>query len=228
MTNELAIITVNFNTPEYIKPLVSSLKKSNPWVNTPVTVFDNSTINKLSEGSYNGYVVKHVPDYIYQDINNLPPSKYPAAGSYNSARHAITLQYALSLIDSDFCLIADSDIVFTVNFSKLFDTVKRSNSFMCGYERTTYTHRAIAPWCCILNMNLYRKYGMKYYDSSRMIYINDLTDYDTGASILEDAERFGFNIIKTPDNLYWVHFKGGSVFKQAGINWLNKNKHLWA
>ena len=109
----LDIVTVNFNTPEYIIPLVSSLHKSNAWVTDNVLVFDNSNTEKMPQGIFDGYSVSHIPNEIYSDINKLPPSKFPAAGSYNSARHAKTIQHILATIHSDYCLLVDSDIVFT-------------------------------------------------------------------------------------------------------------------
>lgn len=137
------------------------------------------------------------------------------------------LIFLLSKISTDYCLLVDSDVVFTVNFLDLFNTVSTNNIFLCGYERTTYKHHCIAPWCCLINMKLYNAYKLHFYDEQRILYINNCLDYDTGSSLYEDAKKLNLPIISTPDNLYYIHFKGGSVFKTAGLNWLNKNQYLW-
>lgn len=90
----LSVCTVNFNTPEYIDALANSLHKTNSWITSLIEVFDNSTEAKLPLGKYKGLCnVHHVPDSIYHSIDILPPSKYSAAGKYNSARHAKTIDF---------------------------------------------------------------------------------------------------------------------------------------
>ena len=54
-----------------------------------------------------------------------------------------------------------------------------------------------------------------------------LVDSDTGASVYEDVVNAGLKIVETPDNTYYRHFKGGSVFKENGLNWLLSNARVW-
>ena len=228
----LTIATVNFNTPEYIFALCHSLRRHNPWYSEPVLVFDNSETKTFKEGTallddMPPITIKHVDDSIYNDINNLPVSKYPAAGNYNSARHAITIDWLMCYVHSSILLLVDSDIVFTTNFSAVVGYFIKSGAVMQGFLRDTYAHKCIAPWACFFNMDLIHKHGLAFYDKTRMLYINNVLDYDTGASIYEDAINLGLKINYTKDNTYYRHFKGGSVFKDNGLTWLANNATLW-
>ena len=118
--------------------------------------------------------------------------------------------------------------IFTRSFLPEFTRFKESHAFLMGYKRTTYHTPCIAPWCCFINMGQYRSYKLKFFDMTRMLYINDNRDYDTGGSLYEDAERLNLPIISTEDNTFYIHFKGGSVFKERGLLWLRKNQAIWA
>ena len=230
--SNLTIATVNFNTPEYMFALSHSLKKYNAWYTDAIQVYDNSTIKVFPQGTIYSpdttpLSIKYVDDSIYQPINELPPSKYPAAGNYNSARHAITIDYLMSFVTTPYLLLLDSDIVFITNFISVFDYFIKSNAVMQGFLRDTYKHKCIAPWACFFNMTLIQAHNLKFYDDSRILYINDNTDYDTGASLYEDAHKLNLRINYTKDNTFYRHFKGGSVFKDNGIAWLDNNVNLW-
>ena len=230
--NDLTIATVNFNTPEYIFALGHSLHKYNTWYVNDLLVFDNSLTNKIPSKRFtpnnNATMnVHHVPDVIYTDINKLPESKYPAAGKYNSARHAKTIMYLMENIQTKYLLLVDSDIVFTTNFMPVYDYFINSGAVLQGYLRTTYHHPCIAPWACWFNLDVIRQNHLKFYDATRMLYINDIVDYDTGASLYEDVHSLGLKCNYTKDNTFYRHFKGGSVFKDKGLQWLRDNINLW-
>ena len=227
MANDLAIITVNFNTPEYIFALNKSLRKYNPWYKEKLIVYDNSIKKVLPDVITDVLDVRYVEDKIYECLDKLPPSKYPAAGKYNSARHTLTIDKILKECKADYCLLVDSDIIFKNNFQKLFEDFTKNDYFLMGYKRTTYKKHCIAPWCCFINLKKFREYSLNFFDFNRIIYVNDNLDYDTGSSLYEDAIKNNLKIKELPDNSFYIHFKGGSVFKENGLNWLKQNYKLW-
>ncbi len=232
MTNDFTIATVNFNTPEYIHALAHSIAKYNPGYRNALYVVDNGTTHRLPPGKLNmkGLClldVHHVDTSIYNDINQWPPSKYPAAGSYNSARHAKTIDWLMSRIDTNYMLLVDSDVVIVQNIETIVNDFINSHATLMGYKRTTYKHPCIAPWACLIDLRSVRMNNIKFYDESRMLYAHDLVDYDTGASFYEDIIQKGLHCIETADNTYYRHFKGGSVFKAQGLAWLSNNLKVW-
>ena len=228
MENNLSILTVNFNTSEYIFALNKSLRKYNKWYSSPITVYDNSTKKELPEGDCGELDIKYVDDKIYEVLNKLPKSKYPAAGNYNSARHTKTIDMILSECKSDYCLLVDSDIIFKQNFKPLFDDIVKNDYFLMGFKRTTYKKHCIAPWACFINLKKYRELNLSFFDFNRILYVNDNLDYDTGASLYEDAIKNHLKIKELPDNSFYIHFKGGSVFKEKGLKWLKDNIKIWS
>ncbi len=227
METKFAILTVNFNTPEYIFALNKSLRKYNSWYKGNLIVYDNSTEKVLPDGITDCFDVRYVDNTIYECLDKLPPSKYPAAGRYNSARHTLTIDKMLKECDTDYCLLVDSDIIFTRDFHNLFDDFVKNDYFMMGYKRTTYKKHCIAPWCCFINLKKFREYNFNFFDFNRILYVQDNLEYDTGASIYEDAITNNLKMKELPDNSFYIHFKGGSVFKENGLNWLRKNYKLW-
>ena len=230
--NNLTVATVNFNTPEYIFALGHSLHKFNDWYVNDLVIFDNSVSNKIPNKRFTPannvtMTVYHVPDNIYADIDRLPESPYPAAGRYNSARHAKTIMYLLDFIKTRYLLLVDSDVVFTTNFISVYEYFKKSGAVLQGYLRTTYNHPCIAPWACWFDIDAINKNHLKFYDSNRMLYINNAMDYDTGASLYEDVQALGLKCNYTKDNTFYHHFKGGSVFKDKGLQWLRDNLAIW-
>lgn len=232
MINDLTIATVNFNTPEYIHALAHSIAKYTPSYHNALYVVDNGTTNRLPNGrlTMNGICmldVHHVDTSIYTDIDKLPPSKYPAAGSYNSARHAKTIDWMMNRITTKYMLLVDSDVVIIQNIESIINDFINSHATLMGYKRTTYKHPCIAPWACLIDLQSIHAYNIKFYDATRMLYVHDLVDYDTGASFYEDVINNGLHCIETADNTYYRHFKGGSVYKEQGLAWLSKNLKVW-
>ena len=232
MINEITIATVNFNTPEYIFALARSIAKYNPNYTNPLLVIDNGNINRLPPVTCKvdnvcGLSIHHVDNTIYNELNEMPISKYPAAGQYNSARHAKTIEYLLDKITTRYVLLVDSDVVIIQDIEPIVANFIKRGAALMGYKRTTYTHPCIAPWACLIDLQQIKNNNIHFYDANRMLYVNDLVDYDTGASFYEDIVNAGLKIVETPDNTYYRHFKGGSVFKENGLNWLLSNARVW-
>jgi hypothetical protein len=228
--HKLTLATVNFNTPKYIEVLCSSLYKSNPWFNGVVHVYDNSDKTPLTPGQYAGYFVHNVDTSLYSEFNSMPRVNDPGWRNYASAKHAKSLQYIIDSTQTDFLMILDSDIIFTDSFERLFNIFVKSNSVMCGYIRKPvgYSER-IAPWCTLLNLRLMRQLQLKYYDETRILYVNGNMKDDTGASILADCRESNYPIIELPqDNMFYFHFKGGSYSDPVVVNkWLLKLQAYW-
>ena len=227
--DNLTLLTVNFNTPEYIFALSKSIKKFFPEYKNKLIVVDNSTRKTFDAGMTGDLNVVYFDDTLYKELEALPPSKYTIAGNYNSAHHCLTIGWAINnLVKTDYLLLLDSDIVFTKNVKPFFDDFINNDYSLYGFKRTTYKCPAIAPWCCFINVKKMRDLNITYYDFNRILYVNDNLTHDTGASLYEDFVRAGCKIKETPNNYFWLHFKGGSVFKDRGILWLNQHRQYWS
>ena len=226
--DNLTILTVNFNTPDYIYALVKSLHKYASWYKKPLIVVDNSTRKVLPQGNACGMDVVYFDTHNYSVLQALPKSRYAAAGNYNSAHHSITIDWAIkNLVKTPYVLLVDSDIVFTRDFRSNYDLFVSGGYALAGYKRTQYACPTIAPWCCFINVKKMVELGLSYFDFNRILYVNDNLTHDTGASLYEDFKKHNLPVLETPDNLFWLHFKGGSVFKDKGIAWLVRNSQYW-
>ncbi len=226
--DNLTILTVNFNTPEYIFALSKSLIKFFPEYKNSLIVVDNSTKKVYAEGTYNNLKIVYFDNNNYKELEELKPSKYPAAGNYNSAHHSLTLDWSIkNLVKTDYLLLLDSDIVFTKQIKPYYDEFVKNDYALYGFKRTTYKCPTIAPWCCFINVKKMRELNINYYDFNRILYVNDNLTHDTGASLYEDFIKAGCKIKETQDNYFWLHFKGGSVFKDRGMMWLKQHSQYW-
>ena len=228
--NDLTIATVNFMTPTYIDVLRRSLYKTNPWYLGDLYVYDNGTTKTLPQGRINGLSVQHISESLYDEFLKMPICNEPGCRNYASAKHAKTLQYIIDTADTNYLLILDSDVIFTDSFERLYTIFQRSNSVMCGFIRKPngYADR-IAPWCTFLNLNLIKRLGLRYYDQSRILYVNGNRRDDTGASILADCRKRQYPIIELPrDNMFYFHYKGGSYSNPNLVNqWIKKYSKFW-
>lgn len=225
--NDLSILTVNFNTPEFIFTLNKSLRKRFPEFTNKLIVVDNGNV-KLPEGNLTEMIVHYFDNELYKVLDELPLSKFPAAGNYNSAHHALTIDWAIkNLVKTKYLLLLDSDILFKENPLKYYEMIKNANAALLGFKRTTYKVPCIAPWCCFIDVEKMKKHNFSFFDFNRILYVNDNLTHDTGASLYEDFINAGEKIIEIPDNLYYLHFKGGSVFNDKCKQWIIKNENLW-
>ena len=231
ISNDLkfAVYTVDFNTPEYIIALNSSIRKHNKWFIEKLKVFENSTIDVSSLYRIPQLEITPVDKTIFKELDALPKSKYfIQAGNYNSARHTKTLDWILKNSKEDCCLLLDSDVIIRTDFKNLLEEFVTNDYFLMGYERTSYIKPCISPWACFINLKRFRELNLNYFDFNRILYVNDNLSYDTGASFFEDAKALKLKIKTLPDNSFYYHFKGGSVFKNKGLTWLKQHKHIWS
>lgn len=226
----LTIATVNFMTPRYIDILVKSLHKQNAWWNDDILVYDNGPTKTTTPGKNDGFFAFHVPDTLYDEFNNMPVIDDPGWRNYASAKHAKTLQYIIDNTHTKYLMLLDTDIVFTDNFEPVFNMFSKYNFVVGGYikEPVGYSKR-LAPWCSFINVAKLNELELKYYDSSKILYVNgNLTD-DTGASIYEECVNKNYPILRLPmDNSFYLHFKGGSYTDSKKVNaWIEKLKPYW-
>lgn len=229
MSYELTIAFVNFNTPKYIRPLINSLYKTNPWYKGCVHIYDNGNYD-INEGVYDKFIYHHVDKHLYDEFIGMKEPNDPGCRHFCSAKHCKTLQYIIDNTKTKYLLLCDSDIIFTKNFENLYDTVINENKIACGFIKKPkgYADR-LSPWFSILNLSLMKEHDIKYYDENRMFLINSNTTHDTGASFLEDCKKNNLDILTLPDdNLYYIHYKGGSYSNQnVVLKWLWNNKKYW-
>lgn len=228
-SNDLSIMTVNFNTPFFIHSLNKSIRKWAKWFNGKLIVLDNSTkVEKLPNIDTEELSIKHIDNSIYECIDKLPKSKYKVAGNYNSARHCITIDFGIkNFVNTKYLMLLDSDILFKTDFFKYFNKFRESDASLMGYKRTTYKIPCIAPWCCFINVEKMKSNNISFFDFNRILYVNDNLTHDTGASLYEDFVNIGEKVLELEDNLYYKHFKGGSVEIEKCKKWLIDNSELW-
>lgn len=230
MTSNLSIMTVNFNTPEFIFALYNSLKKQNSWFQGTFYVIDNSDIKVLSKFNSKEIEIYHFDNNLYHFLDILPKSKYKVAGNYNSARHAFTIDWGIkNIIKTDHLLLLDSDIILNKDIEFLYREFVANNYALMGYKRTTYEKFCIAPWFCFINVKMMRELDLNYFDQNRILYVNDNLKYDTGASLYEDFISHNKKIKEyNNDNEFYIHLKGGSVKQINKTDYLKKYSEFFS
>lgn len=228
--HNLTIATVNFMTPDYITILVKSLHKSNPWWDDEIIVYDNGPTKTTDPGHNDGFYAIHVPDSVYDDFKTMAKVNDPGWRNYASAKHAKTIQYLIDNTHTEYLLLLDTDVVFTDNFECIFNTFTKYEYVIGGFIREPPGYKKrLAPWCSFINLGLYYKYGLTYYDPNRMLYINGNRVDDTGSVIYEDCIKNKYPVLQFPvDNSFYMHFKGGSYTDKSKVNqWIEKFRPYW-
>lgn len=209
MTCNLTILTVNHDTPEFIYTLVSSyLKYNRNWLNTKITIIDNSVKSHVfADGEYEHFTIETIDDSLYESLTKYcNTTKEPTLAS---AHHALTIDWFMkNRVNTDFLLIIDSDILFTRSFEQEYNEFVKSSCIMSGFKRITYIKPCIAPWACFINMRLVKQYRLNYFDINRILYVNNNMQYDTGASFFEDCVKNGCKVnALEKDNTFYLHMK---------------------
>lgn len=227
MENNISIMTVNYNTPEFIFTLISSFKKYNKWCKTlKIDVIDNGVNKELPEGSFDNFTVKYFDKKLYSFLEKY---KYKSKDkTLASAHHSYTIDwYIKNVCKTDYLLILDSDIIFTRSFETELNDFIKNNYFLMGFERTNYKCHCIAPWACFLNIKKMKEQKLSYFDINRILYVNGNVTHDTGASLYEDAIKLNNKIKKTKDNTFYLHLKGGSLDRSKRMKFILKYKKIW-
>lgn len=224
--DNLTIMTVNFNTPEFIFTLVSSYKKYNRWCNEKIYVIDNGTVKDIPAGEYADFILENFDKSLYHDLEKY--EKTSKEKTLASAHHSFTIDWFIkNRVKTDYLLLLDSDIIFKRSFENEFREFVENDYGLYGYERTNYLCHCIAPWACFINVKKMKEQNLGYFDINRILYVNDNLTHDTGASLFEDFKKRNVKIKSTADNTFYIHLKGGSLNKQKRVEFIKKYKEIW-
>lgn len=224
--DNLEIVTVNFNTPEFIFTLLSSFKKYNEWCNVKINVIDNSNFPILPAGETEDLNIEYFDKKLYKNLEKF--SKMSKEKTLASAHHCFTIDwYIKNRAKSDYLLLLDSDIIFKRSFEKEFKEFIENDYALMGYERMNYACHCIAPWACFINVKKMKELNISYFDIDRILFIKNNKTHDTGASLFEDFKKNNLKIKTTEDNTFYIHLKGGSLNKEKRKEFIIKYKEIW-
>ena len=219
---------VHYNTPELTECLIKSINKFTP--DCQIYVFDNSDkfpfVYRQSNITYldntNGQII-NFSEWI---------KKYPQhCGFCYSAKHCYTIQKCIEIIGKPFILL-DSDVLLKCDVSELWDEELAFVGHLSDSKKRVY------PFICFLNPQLLDRYGIKYFDDTRMLELNGRGENiakDTGATLYLAKDKIPHGEIDYND--FIVHYGGGSYGERAfkmlhrgqisKDEWVEDNKNLW-
>lgn len=228
MISKINIFIVNFNTTELTNICIRSIIKNCGLKDYSINVFDNSNKQHFAT-SYNVNIIDNTKGQLI-DLESLVLKKLDGRpyqeGKYGTYKHCITIQYILDHYDN--VLLFDSDIVL----KKRIDFIDDKVISVFGIERrridkfNRQVERRAVPFIQYFNTRKMRELNIRYFDDSR-IYCDDVpykteAIYDTGASFLEDIQKYmGYKIINQDE--YVNHLSGGSWW-HIDDKWEKRNR----
>lgn len=192
---ELTLLTCNYNTPDLILNLLRSLKivtKDIPNV---------LVMNTGAESSFLSLKEYEIPYY------NLP-----------NTTHGQAVNNAFDLIETDYVLLVDSDVIFLKDFQKPFEVFKDNNlSIMgnvSGNRGGKQLYPRVDPWFCFINLKQIRSHNIYFYDEVRSSNskIKGNIVYDIGSTMFEDILKYPNMKIGNVqmEGKYFKHYEGMS------------------
>ncbi len=145
--------------------------------------------------------------------------------------HSPSINEALTMCDTKYALIVDSDIVFTQPIDKLLSVMENNNGAMmgevCGSRGGFIIKDRIHPWFCLVDVSQIRKARIKWHDQKRIdescsgyffnsvpinpIKGNVIPFYDNGSTFYEDVVKSGLKVLSAPGVVkYFTHYEGSS------------------
>ena len=223
------VLIVNYNTQKLTTACIKSINKHTPGAN--IYVFDNSDKEPFVNEFENVKVIDNTGGQIInfnEWLKNFPEHEKSPIGSgnnYASSKHCASVQKAIDII-GDNVILMDSDVLIKRDISEIWD---EECIYVGGYEHNRWHDKRLMPFICFINVNMCKKYGIKYFDENRIVGLTvNGEKYDTGCSFYVDSEKYKHKEINIFD--YIKHFAQGS-WKRKNLNfekWLEINKNLWA
>lgn len=223
------VLIVNYNTQKLTEACIKSINKHTPGVN--IYIFDNSDKEKFTNTFSNVTIIDNTEGQVInfdEWLKNFPEHEKSPIGNgnnYASSKHCISVQKAIDIIDDNIILM-DSDVLIKKDISELWD---EKYIYVGGYEHNKWHDKRLMPFICFINVNMCKKYGIKYFDENRIVGLTvNGEKYDTGCSFYVDSEKYEHKEINIFG--YIKHFAQGS-WKRKNLNfekWLEINKNLWA
>ena len=228
---EVCVAIVHYNTPELTHACIGSLVYNSGLADRlRIVVFDNSDRKPFPEASGVSIIDNTHGDYInFEDELAKYPERDRSIGcskgcEFGSVKHMMTVQLLWQIIPQGFILM-ESDIFIK---KPITDFVRPEFSFV-GYAQKAQPQNPfnigrVLPMLCWMNVPLFAKYGVKYFDPTRAYGLlpggrnNRNNWYDTGASLLED-------IIAHKPHLRGLHLDIRQYIEHYGsASWINNDE----
>ena len=241
MADTINILIVHYNTPFLTAHLVKSIQKFTP--NSKIYIFDNSDTRPFDAKEFNDVTVFDNTKGQYINFDKWLakyPKRFSSPGKINgwgSAKHCISVEKCMSLIESNFILL-DSDVLLKKDISGLFDPSKIFVGEVITQPRSNI--KRVLPYICFINNDACKKNHVHYFDENRMhgLMCNGVVkaadNYDTGAAFYLNCGTLPRTEINVED--YIVHYSGASwrevkekKYKHTLLpeQWINKHYRYW-
>jgi glycosyltransferase involved in cell wall biosynthesis len=188
----LTILTCNYNTPKMTLNLLRSLKLTNKQLP------DILVINTGDNGSDHDDLRKIVNCY---DCGNTS--------------HGNAVNIGFDLIQTDYILLVDSDVIFLDDISKPFNIFKDKGLTLMGHvtgdRGGKSIYNRVDPWFCFMDLKKLKQWGIKFYDHERTKVTKSSKIYDIGSSMFEDVINCGGYVGDClMEGKYFKHYEGMS------------------
>lgn len=233
---KINICIIHYNTPELTDALIKSINKN--VKRAFIYLFDNSTTKPFINRYDNMlYLDNTKGQYIDFDkwLDKYPNRKLSKdhIGNSGSARHSISVQKCMEIIDDNFILM-DSDILLKRDVSGF---VNSKYIYVGQSEKQGNGKYRVLPFCLYINVKMCKKYNVPWFDENYMhgLYVTKEADrYDTGGAFYVHTRDIPFKEVDL--NSFIVHYKGGSWEEKymkihnltlTSKEWLEINKKYW-
>lgn len=233
---KINICIIHYNTPELTNALIKSINKH--VKRAYIYLFDNSDKNPFT---YKYDNLEYLNNTNGQYINfNKWLDNYPTRfqtrehiGNYGSARHSISIQKCMEIIDDNFILM-DSDILLKRDISGF---INHKYIYVGETEKQGNGKYRVLPFCLFINVKMCKKYNVPWFDANYMhgLHLTKEADkYDTGGAFYIHTRNYPYKDITLKS--FIIHYKGGSweekYMKEHNLTltskeWLEINKKYW-
>lgn len=230
------IIIIHYNTPKLTDCLVKSINKF--VQEAQIYIFDNSDKHPFTSKYDNVTILDNTNGQIIDFdkwLENYPNrlKSYARLNNFASAKHAYCVERCMEIIDGDWFVLLDSDVLLKRDISELYKDD-------CIYVGEVITQpdgivKRLAPYMLFINTKLCKENNVHFFDERFMhgLAVGKVGDsFDTGAAFYYAANKFTHGDINTKA---WCEHYGHGSWKKYGYNytktheqWLSENWMLWS
>lgn len=218
MFEDLSIISCSYNTPEIFEFCLQSFVFHHGSGPHKILIVENSTNTETQK---------------MLDLNNIPYIKNP------SGTHSPSIDLGLSMVQTKYALLMDTDVIFNKNINNVFSFFKQQQLTLLGEvqgDRGGFLlYPRVSPYFCFIDMEHIRLTQIKFHDEHKItlthsegffknIPINseqrNQRFYDVGSVFYESVQKNNFRIVNFEDIRDFVfHAESLSWAMQSGIEW---------
>jgi hypothetical protein len=192
--NNFKIVSCCYNTPELVvnlaKSIISSCEEKYNF-----SVINTSTVREC-ELMLDLYAIKY---------HNVP-----------SLSHGDGVNVAMELVDCDYILLIDSDVIVHKDLKPAIDRFIEGDFALMGNVsgdrggKSLYPR--VDPWFCFMNLKQLKEHNIKFFDPIRTK--NSRIEsrlYDVGSTMFEDVVNAGLTVANVNlEGKYFTHYEGMS------------------